>query len=169
MTNSKSKMLKFCACQDRSIAETRAKLKRYMLPEKEIEMLVNQLIEEDFLNDERFAAHFVKSKLNAKGWGYSKIRFHLKQKGISDDIIYNVLSEIAETDWEEQLRNNIEKWNRSNELSQTTYPKLVRFLLSKGFNLSDIMKHINFWRLTIVVFIMQSCITHNIVLLFIPK
>jgi regulatory protein len=135
-----SKIRKFCAYQDRSIAEVRTKLKGELLLEEEIEAMVNQLIDEDFLNDERFAANFVKSKLHAKGWGGAKIRFHLKQKGIAEDLVKNALSEIAETEWEEQLQRNIEKWKRTNELSRITYPKLVCFLVSKGYKVSDIMK-----------------------------
>jgi len=139
----KYEVRKFCAYQDRSVAEVRTKLKGMLLGEDEIETLINQLIEEDFLNDERFAVHFVKSKLNTKGWGYAKIRFHLKQKGISEEMINKVLNEVDENEWNEQLQRNIEKWKKSNELSQTTYPKLVRFLLSKGFKFSDIMKNMS--------------------------
>jgi regulatory protein len=138
-----SKIRKFCAYQDRSVAEVRAKLKGYLLFEEEIEALINQLIDEEFLNDERFTANFVKSKLHAKGWGYAKIRFHLQQKGISDNLIKNALNEVNETDWNEQLQRNIEKWKRTNELSHTTYPKLVRFLANKGYKLSEIIKNIN--------------------------
>ena len=154
---SPSKIRKFCAYQDRSVAEVRAKLKGYILHEEEIEMLVAQLLEEDFLNDERFAASFVKNKLHAKGWGYAKIRFHLQQKGIPQEIIKNALNEIDESNWEEQLQKNIEKWKRSNELSQTTYPKLVRFLSSKGYKLSDIMKNINLFWLFIIALLLSGC------------
>ena len=140
-----TKIRKFCAYQDRSVAEVRTKLKGYIVLEEDIENVINELIEEEFLNDERFAANFVKSKLRAKGWGAAKIKFHLKQKGISNEIITTVLNEVEATEWNEQLQQNIEKWKRSNELSYTTYPKLVRFLSGKGFNISDIMKHINFF------------------------
>jgi regulatory protein len=138
-----SKIQKFCAYQERSVAEVRAKLKGCTLSEEEIDAVVNQLIDEEFLNDERFAAGFVKSKIHTKGWGSTKIRFHLHQKGIANNIINNVLSEVEESDWNEQLQRNIEKWKRSNELSHTTYSKLVRFLSSKGFKISEIMKNIN--------------------------
>ena len=142
-TSSFTKIRKFCAYQDRSVAEVRTKLKGYLLSEEDIKNNLNELIEEEFLNDERFASNFVKSKLCAKGWGAAKIKFHLKQKGISNEIITNVLNEVEETEWNEQLQQNIEKWKRSNELSHTTYPKLVRFLSGKGFSISDIMKHLN--------------------------
>jgi len=156
---SPTKIRKFCAYQDRSITEVRTKLKGYPLLEEEIEAIVNQLIEEDFLNDERFASGFVKSKLQAKGWGYAKIRFHLQQKGIAESLIKNALNEIDETDWNEQLHKNIEKWKRSNELSQTTYPKLIRFLASKGYKLSEIMQNIKFLWFLCVALVLYSCTT----------
>ncbi|MCL2167545.1 MAG: RecX family transcriptional regulator [Lentimicrobiaceae bacterium] len=140
-----SKILKFCAYQDRSIAEVRTKLKGAILSEDEIATIINQLIAEDFLNEERFAENYVNAKLKTKGWGYAKIKFHLQQKGISNDIIHNALNNIEKTDWNEQLQKNIEKWKKNNELSKTTFPKLVRFLSSKGFKISDIMNNIKFF------------------------
>jgi len=134
------KIRKYCAYQDRSIAEVRSKLKGYILPEEDIENIIIQLISEDYLNDQRFTENFVQSKLNNKGWGIHKIRFHLKQKGISEDIIQTVLNNIDDEEWYNELQNNIDKWKRSNKLTQATFPKLVRFLLGKGFKLAEIMR-----------------------------
>jgi len=137
-----AKIRKFCAFQDRSMAEVKAKLKDYLLPNEDIEIIINQLIDEGFLNDERFAVGFAMSKLHAKGWGYAKIKYHLYQKGISNEIINKVLSDVDLTEWDHQIQRNIEKWKRTNELTQTTYPKLVRFLAGKGFKLTEIMRNI---------------------------
>jgi regulatory protein len=137
------KITKFCAYQDRSVTEVKTKLRSYQIPETDIEAIVAQLIDENYLNDHRFAENFVNSKINNKGWGYHKIKFHLKQKGISNVLIDNVLNNINETHWKEELQRNINKWEKNNELNKTTFPKLVRFLTSKGFKLSEIMKNVN--------------------------
>ena len=137
------KIRKFCAYQERSVAEVRAKLKGYIVPQEDIENIINQLIDEEILNDERFAQCFASGKLRAKGWGYAKIRYGLQQKGISNDIINSILSDVEETDWNDQLQKNIEKWKKLNTLNRETYPKLVRFLVGKGFRLSEVMKSIN--------------------------
>jgi len=136
------KIRRFCAYQDRSTAEVREKLKKYQIPDDEIETLIVRLSDENFLNDERFANNFVIGKLNAKGWGKHKIKYHLKLKGIADEIIANALENICEEDWENQLQKKIDKWTKNNELSTNTYPKLVRFLTRNGFNLSDVMRKI---------------------------
>jgi regulatory protein len=136
------KITKYCDYQDRSVAEVKAKLAAFLLPEKEIKLIISQLIEENYLNDERFTENFVNSKLNSKGWGYYKIRLHLKQKGISNNLIESVLNSINEENWNEELKKNINKWEKNNELNKKTFPKLVRFLTGKGYKLSEIMKNI---------------------------
>ncbi|MDR0206414.1 MAG: RecX family transcriptional regulator [Bacteroidales bacterium] len=157
------KIRKYCAYQDRSIAEVRSKLKGLILTDVDIENIVTQLIDEDYLNDRRFAENFVKSKLTNKGWGIHKIRFHLKQKGISEDIIHSVLNDIDDEEWNIELQKNINKWERSNELTQATFPKLVRFLLSKGNKLPEIMKKISFSMIFLVILFLSGCKTpHNI-------
>ena len=136
------KIQKFCAYQDRSEFEVRKKLKTFPLSSEEEAQIMEQLIYEKFIDDQRFAYSFVNGKMNTKGWGVLKIKNGLFQKGISQQIIEDTLKEIDEHKFEQNLLKEIEKWKRSHPLSIESKPKLIRLLLSKGFTYHEIMNNL---------------------------
>ncbi|PKP21479.1 MAG: RecX family transcriptional regulator [Bacteroidetes bacterium HGW-Bacteroidetes-20] len=136
------KIQKFCCYQDRSEYEVRRKLKTFPISLEEQNQIVEQLIFDKFIDDQRFAVSFVNGKMNTKGWGVLKIKNGLTQKGISSKIIQETLKEIEGAKFEQILLKEIEKWKRSYQLSSETKPKLIRFLLSKGFTYNEIMNNL---------------------------
>ena len=90
------KMAKYCAYQERCVKDVRDKLKTFEIPEEEKTKILDYLIDNRFVNDERFAKAFVRGKVNQSGWGMNKIRFHLIQKGIAKEIIDEALSQTDE-------------------------------------------------------------------------
>ena len=93
------KMKKYCAYQERSQSEVRQKLYSYELSNNEIENILCVLIEQNFINEERFAKTFARGKFRQKKWGKVKIKQHLKQKQISDYCIQTGLEEIDTDDY----------------------------------------------------------------------
>jgi len=81
------KVLHYCAYQDRCTQEVRTKLSTFDMPDAEKEKIVKLLVDEGYLDDERYASTFVRSKIHLKKWGVNKIKMSLKMKGISDEII----------------------------------------------------------------------------------
>ena len=81
------KMAKYCAYQERSVKDVAEKLKTFDISPKDKEEILHYLIDNRFVNDERFAKSFVRGKINQSGWGLNKIRYHLMQKGIAKEII----------------------------------------------------------------------------------
>jgi regulatory protein len=136
------KIVHFCAYQDRSVYETRLKIRSLKIPKEEEEQIISRLLEEHFLDDARFAQTFVRGKMNSKGWGISKIKAGLFQKGVSESIIQAVLAEIDTNQFLENMDQEIDKWKRSNQFTFETKPKLIRFLLSKGYTFDQIMNKI---------------------------
>lgn len=136
------KIQKFCAYQDRTEFEVRRKLKTFPISEEEEHQIIEQLIYEKFIDDQRFARSFVMGKMNTKGWGIIKIKNGLFQKGISTEIMEEVFKEIDQEKFTANLQKEIEKWKRSNILTYETTPKLIRLLLSKGFTYNEIIKEI---------------------------
>ena len=65
----------------------------------QVEELISQLIEENYLNEERFAIQYAGSKFRMKQWGRVKIKYALTQKQISDYCIKKALSQIKEEDY----------------------------------------------------------------------
>ncbi|MDR2979357.1 MAG: RecX family transcriptional regulator [Bacteroidales bacterium] len=128
-----SKLMKYCAYQDRSESEVRGKISSLQCEDIYVEELIQQLKKEKFIDDERFAEQYVKGKLRQKGWGRMKLKSYLYQKGISSTISKKVLSAISEAEYVAVFRQNIEKWLRINRLEDNDLTKLYRFLESKGF------------------------------------
>src|SRR5207342_2666577 len=78
------KLKHFCGYQERSHADVKRKLYSMGIPKKEAEQLISRLIEEEYLNEERFAKQFASGKSRSKGWGRQKIRYELRTRGVSD-------------------------------------------------------------------------------------
>ncbi len=105
-----------------------------MIPEAR-EQIIIQLMQEGFLNEERFARSFVRGKFRIKKWGRIKIRQHLKLREISEPIIRLALSEIEEDQYLKTLEELLDKKQR---LLTESDPfkrkrKLTDFLLRKGY------------------------------------
>ena len=80
----KVKIAKFCAYQERCHQEVRDKLFSFGLLPNDVEEIIFELIQEDFINEERFTKAFVRGKFNYKKWGRIKITQELKRRKISD-------------------------------------------------------------------------------------
>lgn len=129
------KLMQFCAYRDRSHKEVEEKLnKMNMIPAAQ-EQIIIQLMQEDFLNEERFARSFVRGKFRIKKWGKIKIKQELKFREISSPIIKIALTEIEQEKYTATLYELAEK-----KLDLLKEPdsfkkkrKLADFLLRKGY------------------------------------
>jgi regulatory protein len=137
------KIVKFCVYQDRSVNETRLKIRSLKISKEDEQQIIDRLLRDHFLDDQRFAENFARGKMDSKGWGIAKIKAGLFQKGIPEQLIQSVISEIDVDQYANNLQKEIAKWNRSNTLNSETKPKLIRFLLSKGYSYELIMKEID--------------------------
>lgn len=129
------KMAKYCAYQERSVKEVTDKLKTFEISEKDREEIINYLIDNKFVNDERFAHAFVRGKINQSGWGVNKIRFHLIQKGISKEIIDEALQSFDEEAYRQRLvevlKAKAKTVKAANDFERNR--KLAAYAIQKGF------------------------------------
>lgn len=129
------KAANFCAYQERTHKEVRQRLAELDVIGDESEAIITWLIENNYLNEERFARIFAGSKFRQKKWGRIKIRQELKMRGVSDYCLKAGMSEIDGDDYMVTLQEIIEKKSRdikdSNKL--IIKQKLVKFALSRGF------------------------------------
>lgn len=134
----------YCAYQERCHSEVRQKLLELGCYGADLEEAISILIEENFLNEERFAIAFAGGKFRMQSWGKVKIRQHLKQKQVSDYCINKGLKSIDETDYYKKLVALYEK--KSLSLSTERSPwrkrqKITAYLLQKGFE-SDLIQQV---------------------------
>ncbi|MBO2523339.1 MAG: hypothetical protein CW336_05715 [Bacteroidetes bacterium] len=138
------KVLHYCAYQDRCTQEVRTKLSTFDMPDAEKEKIVKILVDEGYLDDERYASTFVRSKIHLKKWGVNKIKMSLKMKGISDEIIGNALSEIDPEIYKDELIKVLKakKINESDPYKKKA--KLAQYAIQKGYEPSlvwDALRH----------------------------
>lgn len=127
------KVLHYCAYQDRCTHEVRTKLATFDMSDSDKEKIVKLFVDEGYIDDERYASTFVRSKIHLKKWGVNKIRMSLKMKGISDDIINNALSEIDPEMYREELIKVLKakKINESDPYKRKA--KLAQYAMQKGY------------------------------------
>ena len=132
------KMAKYCAYQERCVKDVTEKLKTYDLPAKDREAILLYLLDNRFVNDERFTKAFVKGKVNQSGWGLNKIRFHLTQKGISKELIANTLQEQDAEIYRQRLIDILKAKSKTikaeSDFERTR--KLAAFAMQRGFEAS---------------------------------
>jgi regulatory protein len=143
-TESAFKKIKhYCAYQERSHAEVTQKLYGYGLYKQEVSLLISQLVEENYLNEERFAIAFAGGKFRVKQWGKTKIKYELKQKQVSDYCIKKALKEISDDDYEKTLQKlALEKLKllKTEKNIFTKRSKLQNYLVGKGYEFDIVGK-----------------------------
>jgi len=126
----------YCGYQERSHAEVKQKLYGYGLYKNEVEELLSRLIEENYLNEERFAIAFAGGKFRMKQWGKMKIKYELQQKQVSAYCIKKAMEEIADEDYDMTLMNLAEaKFNSLKDEKNlfTKKSKMQNYLVGKGY------------------------------------
>lgn len=137
----------FCAYQERCHNEVKEKLYSLGLRKAQVDDALGQLIEENYLNEERFARHFAGGKFRMKHWGRIKIRYALKQKQISEYCIKKALQEIDEMEYRKILETlAMEKWEslKSSPNRFIRIQKLKNWLIQKGYESSLIDEVLHF-------------------------
>ncbi len=130
------KAANFCAYQERTHAEVRERLGKWDVWGEEADEMIVYLIEENFLNEERFAKIFAGSKFRVKQWGRVKIRYELKARKLSEYCIKSGMQEIDDDDYIHTLRELLQKKKqelRGEKQIPVLKQKLARFAIGKGF------------------------------------
>ncbi len=139
------KIANFCAYQERCLLEVNEKLTNLEVNDDDKLLIVNWLIENNYLNEERFAEIFSGSKFRQLNWGKAKIKYALSQKKIHADLIQKCLNKIDDTDYRNVIEKLIEK--KFKELKDinlyTKKGKVLSFLLSKGFVFDDVKQSLD--------------------------
>jgi regulatory protein len=132
------KSMAICSRRELCITDVRARLQLWGVGNDEEEKIINTLIQENFINESRYAMAFVKDKFNYNKWGKIKIALHLKAKNIPGDIVGKAFDSIDNDLYLKTLRDLISVHRRSVK-SKNPYDlkaKLLRYGLSKGFESS---------------------------------
>ena len=130
------KLKHYCGYQERSHIEAREKLYSFGLYKQEVEECISRLIEDDYLNEERFAIAYTGGKFRMKQWGRIKIKQGLKERGVSEYCIKKSLKEINDEQYIATLNKLVAgKWNdlRSEKNIFVKMRKTQDYVLQKGY------------------------------------
>ncbi|MFC4267981.1 regulatory protein RecX [Polaribacter marinivivus] len=141
----KRKLEQYCVYQDRCHKEVEQKMREYNLIPEAKEMILLSLLQDNFLNEERFAKSFARGKFRIKHWGKQRIVRELKFRDISS---YNIKTALKEIDEQEYLKTIYSITEKRNEVisEPNIYKrkrKLIDFLMRKGYENELIYKTVD--------------------------
>lgn len=129
------KAASYCSISEHCISEVMDKLTAWCVSCEDMEKIIEKLIEDEFINEKRYAIAYAKDKFRFNKWGKIKIALHLKAKGIDREHINYALQKIDDGEYEELLAA-ILKSKLSSLKFDYEYEKqgkLFRFAQSRGF------------------------------------
>lgn len=135
LTEATKKLERYCAYQERCHKEVVEKLKGMRMIPEAIDQITTHLIQENFLNEERFSKSYARGKFTIKKWGKNRIVNELKLRQVSKFNIKSALAEINEEDYHRTLDELAKK--RLTQISETNVQKkkkkLADYLLYRGW------------------------------------
>lgn len=130
-----TKAKKYCSYQERCLHDVKTKLSEWQAQPKVSDEIIAQLIQDDYINEERFARNFAVGKFRQKKWGKNKIIHALKLKQIPDLIIQIGLEAIDDEEYTRTLVDLLKK--KSKEIKDKNHHrrnyKLAAYAIRKGF------------------------------------
>ena len=139
------KLKHYCTYQERSHYEVKQKLWELGVRSGDHDELIATLIDEDYLNEERFAIQFAGGKFRMKEWGKKKILYGLREKKVSDYLIKKALAAIDEEDYMKVLNKLAEE--KYNSLKDEQYlerkKKTIDYLIQKGYEYDLVNKAVS--------------------------
>ncbi len=129
------KLKHYCGYQERCHSDVKEKLFQLGIRRSEHDEIIASLIEENYLNEERFAIAFARGKFRMNQWGRIKIKNELKKKRISDYCISKAMKQLDENEYLQTLKKLATKKYASlkNEQYLIRKKKTMDYLLQKGF------------------------------------
>lgn len=137
---------KYCATDEHCRSSVRAKLLVWGANRQEADYIVQYLVEQDLINEQRYASTYCGSKLRMQKWGRVKMAYQLRSKQIPKGIIEKtldtldmdayrrILFDLCRTKWEQLATEQNPDRRRT---------KVINFLSSKGFELNEIQQALN--------------------------
>jgi regulatory protein len=139
------KLKHYCAYQERCHSEVKEKLYALGVWKKDHDEIIASLIEENYLNEERFAMAFAGGKFRVKQWGRVKIKYELKQKQVGEYCIKKALQQIDEEEYIKVLAKLATDKYKSLKADQWMIrkKKTMDYLMGRGFESALITQAVN--------------------------
>jgi regulatory protein len=130
-----NRCLKLCSSKEYCVNDISEKLSEWDLPKATVSEVLNVLIREKYIDNNRYAYAYAHDKFSFNHWGKVKIKFHLKQKKIEGETIQKALDAIDERAYEQAIIIEINK-KKKTVMANTDFErngKIARSVIAKGF------------------------------------
>ena len=129
-------LMRLCARSEKSSGDALRLMRTWEVPEGARQSVLQKLIDQRFIDDRRYAEAYTREKSSLAGWGKRKIALQLKQKGVSRDIVDEVLASLNTDEQSERLADKLRRKMRSTKASNQyeLRGKLLRYALSLGYD-----------------------------------
>ena len=138
------KMRSYCMYQERCIQEVKKKLSHLQVVPKTKLKIINHLIDDDYLNEVRFATSFIQGKLRIKKWGRIKLNYELKMRGVKKFIIDEEINKISKRDYYDYFNefsiNKIKTLKGSKEQKKRSF---INYFTYRGWENNLIYEKLN--------------------------
>ena len=138
------KIMRYCAYQERCHQEVRKKLSDLGVFGDLRESIIAELIQDNYLNEERFAITFAGGKFRQKSWGKNKIRFELQQRDVSDYCVEKAVNEIDSNDYEQKLSNLVREHLENHKEMDLLLAKdkVLKYFTGRGFEIDLVLREL---------------------------
>lgn len=142
----KAKAAKYCSLRERAPYQVMEKLLGWELEENVAHQILTELVQENYVNEERFARAYCHDKFEFNKWGKQRIRMELSRLKVGENLIQEGLNSIdPDRYWDilqglgekkyESLRTETNSWKRKQ--------KTTAYLLRKGFEMDLSIEIVN--------------------------
>jgi len=140
-----TKMQNYCSYQERSFFDVKNKLISWNVQEKIMDKIISKLVDQDYLNEERYAKAFTGGKFRINKWGKNKIINELHKKQIPDIYIQIGINEIDDNEYFNTLKEIISKKDANLKIAnqEKRMQKLANYAISRGFDRGIVWKVLN--------------------------
>ncbi|MFO8000729.1 MAG: regulatory protein RecX [Marinilabilia sp.] len=131
-----------CSKQEYCLYDIRRKLKKWEISDADQDKILKHLVDEQFIDESRYASFYVRDKFRFNHWGRKKIWWQLRQKGLPEEIINEALEQIDEENYLEVLEAIIRDKQKQIRDREPVKQKaaLIRHAVSKGYEYQDVIK-----------------------------
>jgi len=133
-----------CSAGEHCVSDIEEKLSKWGQEPEAQARIIAYLIDEKYIDESRFARAYANDKMRYAKWGKKKISMNLRMLGVSDEDRTAALDQLPQEEYEGILEDLLQAKARSVKASSNyeRNGKLIRFALSRGFEMAVIMKHL---------------------------
>lgn len=134
----KKKAMNLLQLQDRTESQLRQKLKDSGFPDSVVDIAISYVASFHYIDDERYARTYINYKQQTKS--KQKLRMELLQKGVSENVIQNALSEEYDTNEQDLILELLRKKKYTESMDYKEKNRIMSYILRRGFQLEDIRR-----------------------------